>query len=164
VNNKFYYLWTDLCEWLIEEAKKLNPENDFLVVDMKNIDEISYKRKFDVIFLIASFHHLNNIEDREYVLNKLKTLLNPNWIIFMTNWALNSELNQKKYNSSIIPDSQNSFGSLDYDIKIWEFSRYYHCFSLEELDYLFKKTWFDVVENRLFDNKRNFVSIIKAPH
>jgi hypothetical protein len=79
----------------------------------------------------------------------------------MTNWALNSELNKKKYLKSVIKDSKNKFWSLDYDIKIWEFKRYYHCFSLKELDYLFKEIWFKIIENKLFDNNRNFISIIQ---
>jgi hypothetical protein len=78
----------------------------------------------------------------------------------MTNWALNSELNYEKYQKSIIEWSKNDFWWLDYSIKIWEFTRYYHCFSLEELEYLSKKSWFEIVENRLFDNNRNFITIL----
>lgn len=74
----------------------------------------------------------------------------------MTNWALNSDLNFEKYEKSIIKDSKNEFWSLDYNIKIWEFERFYHSFSLEELEYLFQKTWYEIIENKLFDNKRNF--------
>jgi hypothetical protein len=40
---------------------------------MLNIDEI--KEKYNNIFFIASFHHLNNLEDREEVLKKAYNLL-----------------------------------------------------------------------------------------
>jgi hypothetical protein len=79
----------------------------------------------------------------------------------MTNWALNSELNSEKYKNSVIKNSKNEFWSEDYNIKIGEFTRFYHCFSSDELEFLFKETWFEVVENRLFENGRNWVSIIE---
>lgn len=153
------YLWVDLSDWLLQEAKKMYSKNNFLKLNMLNLDEINYK--FDYIFFIASFHHLSNLQDRINVLKKAYNLLNNHGKIFMTNWALNSELNKKKYLKSVIKDSKNKFWSLDYDIKIWEFKRYYHCFSLKELDYLFKEIWFKIIENKLFDNNRNFISIIQ---
>lgn len=79
----------------------------------------------------------------------------------MTNWALNSELNSEKYKKSIIENSQNQFWSLDYNIKLWENLRYYHCFDLKELEYLANKNNFKIIENRLFDNKRNFITILE---
>jgi hypothetical protein len=94
-------------------------------------------------------------------LRKVYDLLKDWWNIFMTNWSLNSELNKEKYKKSIIPLSKNKFWSLDYSVKIGEYSRYYHCFDLKELEYLFTETWFEIIENREFENKRNFVSIIK---
>ena len=153
------YLWIDLSKWLLEEAKKNHIENDFLELNMLELDKIW--EKFDYIFFIASFHHLDSLENRLEVLKKAKNLLKENWKIFMTNWALNSELNKEKYKNSQIKNSKNNFWSLDYNIKIWKFTRYYHCFSLEELEYLAKKTWLKIKENRLFENKRNFVSIFE---
>ena len=163
------YLGVDLSDWLLQEAKKIYPENNFLQLNMLDLDKIPLSKSFslggkdlfDYIFFIASFHHLDNLQNRIEVLKKAYNLLN-NWgKIFMTNWALNSELNKEKYSKSIIKNSENKFWSLDYNIKIWEFKRFYHCFSLEELDFLFKETWFKIIENRLFENQRNFISIIQ---
>jgi len=156
INN---YLWLDLSKWLLKEAQNLHSQNEFLELNMLNIWKI--KQKFSDIFFVASFHHLDNLKDRELVLEKAYNLLEDWGKIFMTNWALNSEVNNEKYSSSIIKNSKNEFWSLDYEIEFWEYKRYYHCFSLEELEYLFKKTWFEIIENRLFENKRNFVSIIQ---
>ncbi len=157
--NNIKYFWVDSSSEMIKEAKKEFLNNDFFVLDMEKLDSI--ESSFDVVFFIASFHHLDNLEKREDILNKLKNILKPWSYIFMTNWALNSEINQKKYCDSIIKDSKNSFDSLDYNIKIGEFYRYYHCFSLNELEFLFKKTWYEIIENRLFDNNKNIISIIK---
>jgi hypothetical protein len=39
-------------------------------------------------------------------------------MIFMTNWALDSEFNKEKYSKNIIENSENIYGGLDYSIKI----------------------------------------------
>lgn len=154
---KFHkYLWLDLSIWLLEEASKLHPENQFLNLNMLDLDKI--ESKFDAIFFIASFHHLQTLEDRIEVLKKAKNLLSQDWKIFFTNWNL---IGQERYKKSEITNSQNIFWSLDFNIKIWEFDRYYHGFTLKELDYLFKETWFELIENRVFDSGRNIISVVK---
>jgi len=160
-NIKFInYLWVDLSEKLLFEAKKIHPKDEFLELDMLDLNKIKDK-KFDYIFFIASFHHLDSFEKRQEVLNQAYNLLKKWWFIFMTNWALNTELNSIKYKKSIIENSENKFWSLDYNIKIWEFFRYYHCFSLKELEGLFIENDYNILENREFDTKKNFISIIQ---
>jgi ubiquinone/menaquinone biosynthesis C-methylase UbiE len=60
---------------MIEEARKIYPENNFLVSDMTDLDTFSNK-KYDYIFFIASFHHLENSEQRLDTLKKATTMLN----------------------------------------------------------------------------------------
>lgn len=153
------YLWIDLSSFLLNEAKKNFLDYDFFELDMNQIDKID--KKFDVIFFIASFHHLDNFESRLDVLKKAYNLLNTWWKIFFTNWALDSKLNFEKYKDSIIKWSKNEFWSIDYNIKIWEFTRFYHCFSLEELDKLFTLSWYKIIENKLYINEKNIISIIE---
>ena len=157
----FDYLWLDSSKEMIWEAKTKFRENNFLVCDMLELSKIKQK-DFESIFFIASFHHLNTFNQRKEVLLQLKNIIKPWSYIFMTNWDLNSELNLKKYNKSIIKNSQNEFWSLDFNIKIWEFNRFYHSFCLKELEFLFKSTWYEIIENRLFENKKNIISIIKT--
>lgn len=154
------YFWVDSSALMIQEAKLKNKSDDFFVLDMQNIDTLK-QNNFENIFFIASFHHLQTVQDRILVLEKLKKIITKNSFIYMTNWALDSSLNDEKYNSSKIPNSQNEFWSFDYSIKIWEFQRFYHSFNLNELEYLFKTTWYEIVENRLFENNKNIISIIK---
>lgn len=156
------YLWVDLSQWLLEEAQKNYPEYVFQELNMSYLDTI--QQKFDVIFFIASYHHLDMYESRQEVLQKAKVLLKEGWLILMTNWALNSPLNKEKYQSALIENSMNQYWWEDYNIKIWKFFRYYHCFSLEELENLFQQENFEIKENRLFENQRNFISIIKKTH
>ncbi|MDD2907486.1 MAG: class I SAM-dependent methyltransferase [Candidatus Gracilibacteria bacterium] len=154
------YLGVDLSIGMLEEAKKSYPNKDFLNLDMLNLDKIKDK-KFDFIFLIASFHHLQTLEERVEVLEKIYSLLKPEGKVFFTNWFLNSPINHDKYKKDIINDSENEFGSMDYNIYFGDYPRFYHCFTLDELEYLFKKTGFEIIENGVFDTKKNFVSIIK---
>jgi SAM-dependent methyltransferase len=154
------YTWIDLSSEMLIKAKENFKNKNFLELDMLELSKLE-NRKFDYIFFIASFHHLDSLEFRLTVLNKAKDLLNKGWIIFMTNWSLSSDINNEKYKKSIIKNSINDFWGMDYNILFWDYFRYYHGFHLSELEYLFKQTWFEVLENREFPNKKNFVSIIK---
>jgi len=158
--NKINYLWIDLSSWMLEEAKKSYIDKEFLVLDMNSINQIKDKQ-FDFIFFIASFHHLQTFDERIEVLKKANNLLKKDWIIFMTNWYLNSSINDEKYKNDVIKNSENEFWSMDYNIYFSEYPRFYHCFSLNELNFLFKNTWFEIIENRAFETNKNFVSIIK---
>nr|MDD3720296.1 class I SAM-dependent methyltransferase [Candidatus Gracilibacteria bacterium] len=153
------YLGVDLSSELLNEARELHNGYEFLELDMTSLSKIN--KRFDIIFFIASFHHLHTFEERLDVLNNAKDLLNDNGLIFMTNWALNIGKNKGKYKDSIIKNTENKFGSYDYDIKIGKFSRFYHSFSISELEFIFEKLEFKIIENRLFDTEKNIISIIK---
>ncbi len=153
------YLWIDLSSWLLVEANSMYPDNDFKELDMLNISSLD--NKYNVIFFIASYHHLNNTKDRIKAIKKAYGLLETGWYLLMTNWSLASDLNKKKYSASVIEWSKNVFWSLDYSIKIWNHLRYYHWFDITELEFLFKKNGFEIIENREFENKKNFVSILR---
>lgn len=153
------YLWIDSSWALLDEAKKLHPNKEFVLMEMKDINSIT--DKFNEIYFIASFHHLQTIEERLDVLKKAYDLLEKWWYVFMTNWALESSINYMKYMNSQIPWTENEYGSKDFQIKIWEYERFYHSFALSELEYLFEKAWFAIVENREFENKKNIISVLK---
>lgn len=152
LDKKIDYVWVDSSAKMIDEARKEHNEARFLVMDMLEIEKLN--EKFDYIFFIASFHHLKTIQERQEVLNQTKDILNKWWLIFMTNWNLYSQENTKKY-------QEISSEAWDFNIKIWEFFRYYHGFKIEELDDLFKNSGFEIIENRIFDNERNIISILK---
>jgi len=164
------YLGIDLSKWLLDEAEKNHPWFTFQELNMLDLSKLKYN--YNYIFFIASFHHLKTIKNRLKVLKDTYSLLESWWMVFMTNWALDSELNKEKYKDSIISPSpqgeggrgwgfDNEFLSKDYNIKIWKYNRFYHCFSLDELEYLSKEVWFEVVENREFENQKNYILILK---
>ena len=69
----YKYLWVDLSQWLLDEAKKMFPDQKFIQWNMLDINWIIEEESFNNIFLIASFHHLENIEDRVKVLQQILT-------------------------------------------------------------------------------------------
>jgi len=155
------YTWIDMSSWLIAEALKIFPGRDFREGDMLDIWGIIVGQKFKNVFLIASFHHLSNIQEREDMMWLLYDVLEDGWYIYMTNWALESSLNKEKYRNSQIPESKNRFMSSDFNIKIWKFERFYHSFHLDELSYLADKVGFKIQENRLFEWEKNIITILQ---
>lgn len=154
------YLWLDRSQGLIEEAKKNFPDVDFLVSDMLYWDKI--QGRYSIIFFIASFHHLENYEQRKKALEIYTQKLLPGGYICMTNWALESRKNKERYQASRQENSQNQYGSTDFSIKFWEYERYYHSFSLTELEKLANDVWLlNIVENREFDTENNIVSVFQ---
>lgn len=155
------YFWMDASSGMIDEAKKKFWSDDFFVGDMLKLCDLKHKN-FESVFFIASFHHLLSFGERVKVLQDLKKNILPGAYIFLTNWALESKLNKEKYLSSLVWDSENEFWGKDFMVKIGMFERFYHSFTLEELTYIFETTWYEIIENRLFENERNIISIIRA--
>ncbi len=177
INNQ-NYIWADLSSGLLNEAKKDYPDFDFKELNMLDLDLLNpsprssvlpltskennkEQQNFSDIFFYASFHHLQNISDRKIVLEKAFDVLEKWWKVYMTNWALNSDLNKKRYAQAEIENSQNKYWSVDFNIKLAWNDRYYHCFCLNELEILSQEVWFKIIENRLFENDRNFITILE---
>lgn len=134
---------------MIHEARELYSQESFLVCPMPGFENLP-PQKYDAVVLLASFHHLETREVRILCLENLKQYLSPNGTLYMTNWNL---LVQEKY-------QKNHRGNGDFDIKIGEFTRYYHGFGLEELESLFSQTGWKIQENRIFEGERNIYSKI----
>ncbi len=153
------YRWIDISKKLLEEAQKSYPEYDFLHLDMKGISLL--EKNFDCVFCIASFHHLESQIQREQVLKQIFERLNEGGYVFLINWYLVGWANEEKYKSSMIADTQNEFGSRDFLIKLGKVERFYHGFTLDELDFLWNKSHFEVQENFIFSGERNIVTILR---
>lgn len=146
------YLGIDASTGMIEEAKKLHPNNTFQVLDMKHLEELSGEEKYDIIVFIASFHHLHTVQERAEVLEKTKKLLKRWGVVLMTNWNLRGEPLFSKYRNGY-------WWNGDFQIKIGAHERYYHGFTIAELDQLFQENGYEVIENRVFEGGKNIISI-----
>jgi SAM-dependent methyltransferase len=146
------YMGIDSSAGMITEAQKLHPGYEFAVCPMWELATLQHSNTptFDCIILLASYHHLEFRAERIAVLEDMKSLIAPGWAIYMTNWNLRD---QPKYEKSRRWDG-------DFDIKIGEYSRYYHGFTTDELAELFAVTGWHVIENRIFDGGRNIYSKI----
>lgn len=149
---KFQYLGVDSSEWMVTEARKLHPDFRFEICSMESLSTFDFRLStFDSLLFLASFHHLESREERIQVLHDARKLLAPWGRIYMTNWNLRE---QEKYEKS---HRWNG----DYAIKIGEFSRYYHGFTVDELAGLFEETGYRIIENRVFEGGRNIVSVVE---
>ncbi|MDD2487588.1 MAG: class I SAM-dependent methyltransferase [Candidatus Gracilibacteria bacterium] len=147
------YFGIDSSDGMISEAIREFPDHKFELLDMTDLSGFDGE-KFDMIFLIASFHHLKTLTERQEVLSHINGILRSGGFVFMTNWNLFSEENSIRY-------KEITEGSGNFDIKIGEYMRYYHGFNLDELKGLFDRSHFEIIENRIFDNGRNIISILR---
>lgn len=142
-----HYFWADLSQKLLmqaEESPELGQVADMIewkCMNMRDLWKIFATPLFHAFFFIASFHHLETYEERLTVLKETKKILLPGGKIYMTNWHLLSQKNEK-YSSSKTVDYQD--GSADFIIKIGKYDRFYHSFSLEEYQKLAQETELDL--------------------
>jgi SAM-dependent methyltransferase len=149
------YLGVDQSKNLLEIAKKEHPEQKFLLGDMTDLEGKIATGSLDVIFAIASFHHVPP-RLQEKTLKSWKKLLKPGGYIFMTNW----NLHQPRFwplllRSLIIP--VYGFRGL---LIPWKKSvkRYYFAFTKRRLEKLMRKAGFEVLEMK---SGKNIVTVAK---
>lgn len=149
------YLGIDFSSGLIEHARKLFPKNKFSVGDFSNF---SSKKKFDAIFLIASFHHIPPKKQLETIL-KIKKILNKGGFIFMINWNLHQPFFFKYFLKSIFNLKFGFRGLLiPWKKKIY---RYYYAFTKRRLSKLIKRSGLKIIENDYFNGDKR-TNILRA--
>lgn len=93
------YLGIDYSEGLLQEARSRHEgalsENIRFQQGLLQEGDWSEK-KVDVIFMIASFHHLLTTDTQLQCLKQCKEALKPNGMICMTNWKKESMMSLKK--------------------------------------------------------------------
>jgi ubiquinone/menaquinone biosynthesis C-methylase UbiE len=149
------YLGLDQSENLLEIAKREHPKLNFRVGDMAELNEIS--ENYDVIFAIASFHHLPPSLHLK-TLKLWREHLKDDGYLFMTNWNL---LQRRFWHRWLVCFSRPGFGFFGLLIPFnSEVERYYYAFSKRKLNRLLKKAGFKVVKNDYFKNGEaaNFLS------
>ena len=142
----FDYQGYDANEQLLAAARRLSPRSKF---DKASLPDFPVAAgHYDHIFVIATFHHLVDRQERLALLKNIKQSLKPGGRLIMTNWYLwqprylkywFSKLNKKiAWNDLFIPwQSQPQ--------TIW---RYYHAFTAKELNQLLQQAGFHNIEPR----------------
>ncbi len=156
------YLGLDQSVELLRMAQKNHPQEAFILGDMANFSDLlsahvpdNPSKKYDAIFMIASFHHLPK-ENQLHVLNQVYDRLKPGGFLFMTNWNLFQASFWKAWVKMLI---SRPYGWKGLPI-LWQnqVERFYYAFSPKELRKLFREAHLELLEMQV---GRNFVSICK---
>jgi SAM-dependent methyltransferase len=171
---KVNYLGIDFSPNLIAEAKKdwldsqSEPNFNFMVGD---ILDLNLKEKYDLVFLVATLHHIPSQRLREKVLLNVKSVLKPNGKLLMTNWNLWQKRYLKyiiKYTLLKISESEKETNGImpeELDLQDvfipWQkkHQRYIHAFTENNIANLLKKTGFEIIKN--VSNTRNIITVAK---
>jgi ubiquinone/menaquinone biosynthesis C-methylase UbiE len=162
------YFGTDISEKLIEIAKENYPEGKF---QMNEDLKIPFPDIFfDKIYSIAVLHHIPSEEYRLQFLNEIKRVLKKSGLIVLTVW----KFHQPKelyllFKYTILKIIGKSKLDWKETFEPWgkKTERYYHYFSKEELEDLFKKSGFEVkktgITKNLRGNRQNIYLIAQKP-
>ncbi len=173
---QFSYIGLDISENLIKEACKDFPSELFMVGDMTKAQT---KNTYDLVCMVASFHHLPDRQSRLDCLSSSYQSLKPGGIVFMTNWNLWQFRFWNYIPGNLLrflfhprtENPQDFFIPWGKAAEAEKIERYYHAFLLGELANLAKKTGFEILENtytkgnkpaRIFDAE-NIVTVLRKP-
>lgn len=165
---KIHYVGVDTSEELLKIARQKHAlaitsgQADFFWIAEQDKD--FGQNYFDLVFMVASFHHLPDEARRLAVLKKIHYELKPGGKIIMLNWNLESDWaikeQQKKIASSELTNWEK-LGDNDYIIP-WKDNkgvvvarRYYHHFAKAELTGLLERSGF-VIERQEFSDSTNW--------
>jgi len=146
----------DISTNLIEICKK----KGFDVIKAPMTDIPFTDNKFDGIICIASYHHLNNDDDRKKTLNEIYRILKPGGIAFIEVWGviqtspINKNAENFTKNANLVKWTSVKTGQIFY--------RYYNIYSEGELDNEIKKLKpeFNII-NSGYEKGNYYIKIMK---
>lgn len=104
---------------------------------------------FDYILVIASFHHLNTLEERKYCLREMNRVLKPGGKILLSVWSI---IQPKK--------TKRTFSHYGDTIVYWKnIPRYYYIFEVGEIKELLQQYFY--IESHIWDCGNEIFTIIK---
>lgn len=151
------YTGVDQSEGLITLAREKFPSVTFDIAEMTDLPYPD--RSFDIVYCIAAIQHMPTRESRLKALSEMKRVLLPGGHIILTNWNLFSKTASARHPSFapgdfIIPWKSNTTGEVVAE-------RYYHGFTIPELEELFSVSGLSIVE-QYYSWKGNKSSIEEA--
>jgi len=162
LGEKINYTGIDLSKKLLAIAKKKYPNAKFVCEDMTKFVAEPKQESFDIIIATASFQHLPTVKERMYVLKNCYRILKYDGKLVMLNWAFSNRF-KKNYNQQILKAWLKflyTFGkSSRRDVLVprkseeQTFYRYYHLFTLSELNDLVKRSGFVISKLCHLDNR-----------
>ena len=163
---KINYVWIDISNELLKYAKKDNRKEKFICDDICNYIQKAPQENFDFIIWIASFQHIEKEIDRLNLMKNFYRTLKYWWKLIMTNRSFSNRF-YKKYQKEIIQSIFKTIYTLGNhkrnDLSIprkfnWDtLYRFYHIFSIKEIELLCKESWFII--NKLTFLDKNWKEI-----
>lgn len=159
------YTGVDQSEGLITLAREKFPAGQFVVAEMTELPFPD--QSFSIVYCIAAFQHMPTRVTRLKALSEMKRVLAPGGHIILTNWNLFSKTASARHpqfapGDFIIPWKSGTTGEVLAE-------RYYHGFTLSELEELFSASELHIVEQYYSwkgeksnqEEATNIVSVIK---
>ena len=157
---KINYVWIDISNELLKYAKKDNNKEIFICDDINNYIQKTPQENFDFIIWIASFQHIEKEIERLNLMKNFYRTLKYWWKLIMTNRSFSDRF-YKKYKKEIkqsILKTIYTFGNHKRnDLSIprnfnWNtLYRFYHMFSIKEIELLCKESWFTIKKLTFLD-------------
>ena len=164
---KFDYVWIDLSDELLSYASTANPNLTFFQWDITKLIKNFEQESFDLIVWTSSFQHIPTNKERSFLMKNFYRLLDYDGMLLMTNWSL-SKWFVKKHRKAVFKARFMSLIQFDWsksrdvmvpwtDTKTWKvYERFYHFFSLKELQSLSDFAWLSAKLNVFVDQDANF--------
>ena len=167
-SGKFDYVWIDLSDELLSYASKDNPNLTFFQWDITKLIKNFEQESFDLIVWTSSFQHIPTNKERSFLMKNFYRLLDYDWMLLMTNRSFSNWFVKKnwkivlkvkilswlKFDKSsardlLVPRTDNNW-------KVYD--RYYHFFSLKELEKMATFSWLTVKTNTYLNDNWEFTN------
>lgn len=157
---QFDYVWIDLSDELLSYASKENPNLTFFQWDITKLVKNFEQESFDLIVWTSSFQHIPTNKERSFLMKNFYRLLIYDGMLLMTNWSLSDWFVKKNW-KTVMKARLKSWLKLNNkarDIMVpwtdenWKvYERFYHFFSLKELENLSRFSWLTSKINTFID-------------
>ena len=162
---KFDYVGIDLSDELLSYASKENPNLTFFQWDITKLIKNFEQESFDLIVWTSSFQHIPTNKERSFLMKNFYRLLNYDGMLLMTNRSLSDWFVKKNWKivmkarlKSWLRLSNNSRDLMvPRTDKNWiVYERFYHFFSLNDLENLSRFSGLSTKINTFIDWDGNF--------
>lgn len=144
----FHYVGIDNSEKLLKNAKKLHPQQNFILGDQLKVPLDN--QTVDILFNIAAFHHIPTHDLQLKALNEMYRVLKKDGILVMTVWNLwqskNVVLFLKSLARCVLTFGHYSLRDLFVPWGKEKTARFYYAFSPNELEKLLVKAGFEIMD------------------
>ena len=165
---KFDYVWIDLSDELLSYAGKDNPNLTFFQGDITKLIKNFEQESFDLVVWTSSFQHIPTNKERSYLMKSFYRILDYDWMLLMTNRSLSKWFMRKNWKIVL---KARCFSRLKFDKwcardlmvprtdSDWVvYERFYHFFSLNELEKLTTFSWLTIKTNTYLNDNWEFTN------